>query len=92
MRIVIWTDVDGYKHRSAIRDFDPDELAEHGISQDPPTIHDLDWEAIKRDLHNSLITRGLYDYNDVVRTQNGVTGAIISAMRGRLVTLYKRRR
>ena len=92
MRMVIWDDADGYKHRSAVRDFDSDELAMHGISQDPPTIEDLDWEAIKRDLHNSLVNRGLFDYKDLIRTQNGVTGAIMSALRGRLIELYKRRR
>jgi len=92
MRMVIWEDASGYKHRSAVRDWDSDELAMHGISQDPPTVDDLDWEAIKRDLHNSLVLRGLFDYNDLVREQNGVTGAILSALRGRVIGLYKRRR
>jgi len=92
MRMVIWEDIYGYKRRSAVRDFDRDELAEYGISQDPPTLDDLDWDAIKRDLHNALVSRGIFDYNDVTRTQNGVTGAILSAMRGKLITLYKRRR
>ena len=92
MRMVIWEDDSGYKHRSAVRDFDSDELAMYGILQDPPMIEDLDWDTIKRDLHNSLVTRGLFDYNDLVRTQNGVTGAIMSALRSRLIGLYKQRR
>ena len=92
MRFVVWEDEQGLRHRSVIRDDDPDELAKKCIPQDPPLIHDLDWDEIKRDLHNALVDRGLFDYNDLVHSQNGVTGAIMSVLRSRTIALYKQRR
>lgn len=92
MRFVIWEDEQGLRHRSVIRDDDPDELAEKCIPQDPPDINDLDWDEIKRDLHNALVSRGLFNYDDLIHSQNGVTGAIMTALRSRLIALYKQRR
>ena len=92
MRLVSWVDKDGWKHRSLVKDDDPDDCAPHGIPQDPPDVHDLDWDGIKRDLHNRLVDLGLYDYADLVKQQTGVTSATLSALRKRVVELYKQRR
>lgn len=92
MRLVSWIDEDGWKHRSLVKDDDPDSYAPHGVPQDVPDINDLDWDGIKRDLHNRLVDLGLYNYDDLVKQRTGVTGAILFALRGRAIALYKQRR
>lgn len=89
MKIVVWTDKDGYNHRSLLRDSDPDSIASSGVPLDPPSVDQLDWEGIKRDLHNALIDRGLHDMQDVQKQQNGVTSSIISVLKRPLMSLYK---
>ena len=92
MRMVIWTDEDGYMHRSMLKDNEFDNMAPNSTKQDPPSIEDLDWNKIKRDLHNALVGRGVFDYEDVIVQQSGVTGAILDAMRRPVLHLYKKRR
>jgi len=88
MKLVRWEDDRGYKHRSLVRDDDPDEMAPQGILQDPPNLDELDWEAIKRDLHNGLVNSGLISWRNVQEIR-GLRGAILSAMKRRLVQLYR---
>lgn len=92
MRVVYWTDDDEYKHRSYVRDNVPDELAHEETLQDPPNVERLDWDEIKRVLHNQLVDRELFTYDDLVRQQDGVTGAILAALKTRLINLFKERR
>jgi hypothetical protein len=91
MRTVTWTDQRGWKHRSLVRDGDPDELAPQGLLHDPPNLELLDWEAVKQDLHNALAAQGLYTWSDVQRrgAEDGLRGAILSAVRKRLINLYR---
>ena len=42
MREVEWTDKDGFRHRSLVRDTDPDSAAPSGILKDPPDLDGLD--------------------------------------------------
>lgn len=88
MRLVQWTDKHGYKHRSLVRDDDPDEMASQGILQDPPSLDELDWEAIKRDIHNRLVDAGLVSWRDV-QEKRGLRGAILSSMKRELIQLYR---
>ena len=88
MRVVTWTDKNGYKHRSLVRDDDPDEMASQGVLQDPPSLEELDWEGIKQDIHNALVDGGLISWRDV-QEKRGLRGAILSAMKRRLVYLYR---
>ena len=88
MRRVTWTDDRGYKHSSLVRDGDPDEMASQGVLQDPPNLEELDWEGVKRDLHNSLVDLGLISWRNVQEIR-GLRGAILSAMKRRLVSLYR---
>lgn len=89
MRQVEWTDEKGWKHLSLIRDNDPDEMAPHGIKSDPPDIEQLDWDQIKKELHNSLVNRRLVNWQDVQQQGEGIKGAILSALRRRIIDLYK---
>jgi predicted nuclease with TOPRIM domain len=88
MKLVTWIDKHGYKHRSLVRDDDSDEMGPQGILQDPPNLEELDWEGIKLDLHNALVSAGLFTWRDV-QEKRGLRGAILSAMKRRLVYLYR---
>ncbi|RPJ40039.1 MAG: hypothetical protein EHM35_00085 [Planctomycetaceae bacterium] len=89
MRTVTWTDRNGCKHRSLVRDTDPDDAAPQGILQDPPDLERMDWDAVKRDLHNALVDAGLYSWREVQGQGDGLRGALLSATRKRLIALYR---
>jgi len=88
MKRVEWTDEQGKKHSRLVQDNilqDPDE----GIPLEPPDIERLDWEAIKRTLHNELFHRGLIDWQAVQRSGNGLQAAILAALHRKLQDLYR---
>jgi hypothetical protein len=89
MRLVIWMDDEGYKRRSLVRDNDPDSLAPAGVPCDPPDLDRLDWDELKRQLHNILVDRGLSTWEEVMVSQNGVTSSIVSVMKGPIIGLYR---
>ena len=89
MRTVIWEDRNGYTRASLIRDGDPDEAAEYGIPIEAPNLDYINFEEVKRDLHNELVRRGLFTHKDVQRQQRGVTASIIAVLKKRVVDTYK---
>jgi hypothetical protein len=91
MREVVWTDERGYKRVSRVRDGDPDSLAQAGIPVELVNLDELDWDSMKRELHNLLVDRRLYDWNAVQAAQNGVTSAIVRVFKRPVVNLYRRR-
>ena len=91
MRIVIQEDRFGYKRAYWVKNEDSDDMAEQGIPLNPPDLDLLEWEEVKKDLHNTLVNRGLFTWMDVQRAQKGVTAAILAAMRKRMMMLYRNR-
>jgi len=90
MKVVVWTDRLGMKHRSVLQDDMPDNRPKDGYLSDPPdVVHELNWNAISIELHNELVNRGLFTYQDIIYSQNGLTGAILSAIRKKVKNLYK---
>lgn len=90
MRVVIYTDERGIMHRSLIRDQDPDSMAESGIPDDPPdVIGGIDWDSVAVELHNLLIQRGVINWDTAVRMQNGLSSAILSVLKPKVVQLYR---
>ena len=89
MRRVIWEDRNGYLRASLVRDTDPDEMAEQGVPVDLPSLDGINWEEVKRELNNELIRRGLFTWNDVMRSQNGVTASVNRIISRQLALLYK---
>lgn len=89
MKAVIWEDKHGYKHRSLVLDEDPDDAGPQGLPADPPNVRELDWEAIQRDLHNALVEMGAINWNDVQAKRLDLRGAILRAMKTRLIELYR---
>lgn len=89
MRLVKWTDKNGYRRQSLLRDGDPDSEAQSGIPQDPPDLSQLDWAAIAKEMHNLFIDRGLITWNDVQASHNGVSAVIQTVLKRRIVELFK---
>lgn len=90
MKLVSWTDENGWMHRSLLRDIDHDPS--RGILQDPPDINQLDWESIKRTLHNQLVARDIFTASDLNKpqAQQAIPGAVLAALRKPLIELYRR--
>lgn len=89
MRLVQWTDDRGYYRLSYLRDDDPDELAPQGVPANPPDINSLDWEEIKRELHNHLVSARLLSWKDVQDSQRGVTTVVNAVVKRRLLVLFR---
>lgn len=92
MRQVEWTDRAGYNHRSLVRDNDPDDMAEQGIPLDPPDLNQIDWEMVRRDLHNALLHNEMVKWDDIPLRPNGISNAIKTSMKRQVVNLYRDRR
>lgn len=92
MKTVEWTDAQGYKHRALIRDDDLPTVAYagHGISADPPDVNRIDWETVKRDLHNLLLAHGLTTFEDVNTSAAPLGAVLIKAIKAQVIGLFKR--
>lgn len=89
MRLVKWTDDAGYNHLSLVRDGDPNDEAQWGVVQDPPDLHQLDWDAIVKEMHNLLVDRGLITWQDVQMSGNGVSAMIQTVLKRKIISLYR---
>ena len=89
MKLVQWKDARGFFHLSLLRQDDPNSDAPQGLPQDPPDLSAIDWKAVMRDLHNELVVRRLVTLDDVMRSQSGLTAAILASLKQRLVALYR---
>ena len=87
MRLIKYTDDNGYKHLKWVRDHDPDSAS--GIPGDPPDLNNLDWEEIKKELHNSLVEKGLVDWSAVQASQTGLSSTIVTVLKRRLIIMYR---
>jgi hypothetical protein len=76
VRLVEYTDADGYKHLSWLRDRDPDEDAPRGLPHDPPPVDSLGLdEATARDLHNRLVDGRLVTWHNSTEFKDGLNRA-----------------
>ena len=88
MRTVIWEDRNGYKHRSLVRDDDPDEAAPQGIMQDPPDLHMMDIEGILRDMHNRFVETGIWSWHEMQKANN-LQNIIFRTVKPRVIGLFR---
>lgn len=91
MKKVIWMDKSGWKHVSWVRDNDPEEMYSKGIPDDPPNFDDI-FEEAKREFNNILIDMEILCYNDLERVQNGLTSAILSILKSKIINRFKTKR
>ncbi len=87
MKILVWEDEHGYKYRSLVRN--GDDSPEIGLPDNIPDLDQIDWEQVKKELHNRLTENELITWKDVQLSQNGVTSAILSVLKRRIISLYK---
>jgi hypothetical protein len=59
-----------------------------GIPCEPPDINQIDWEAVKRELHNLLVERQMDGMAAVQRKPELLKSAAQSVLYKRLVALY----
>ncbi len=90
MKIVGWSDNRGYNHKAVVRDSDPESAATLGIPCDPPNLDMLDWDGLKRDLHNHLLDMDLTSWENLVKYDGAIASAISRTFKRPLVNLYKR--
>lgn len=88
-KIIELTDEDGYKRRYLVNEDDKDNAAEVGLDVGVPDLNQLDWEGIKRDLHNQLFDKRLFTIEDVRRQELGITTALRSVFLRNITNLYK---
>lgn len=86
MKIATYTDEKGYKRRVICKDGVP---VEYGIPQEPPDLSQIDWEEVKKELHNILVDRELITLKDVHKAGNAVTSGILKVLKRRVINLYR---
>jgi hypothetical protein len=88
MRVVIWEDRRGYKHRSLVPDSMSDDDAKLGILQDPPDLHLADWEAAMKAMHNRFVEMGIYSWDEIQKANN-LQNIIFSAVKPVIIGLFR---
>jgi len=88
MKPIIWTDSNGRKRRSLIKDGDGIEMAKYGVPADPPDIRSLDIEALLNEIESLQYQYGLYTWRAALDNQVGMQ-AIINAFKRKLLELYR---
>ena len=73
MRPIVTTDRYGWKRRYFVRDTDGDEMALHGVPAGPPDLHDLDWEAMMKEISNAFVDQGLFTWKDINNSNVGLS-------------------
>lgn len=88
MKVIEWTDKDGFLRRSMLRDGDNENFPQIGVPMEPPPVREI-IESSVVELHNELMRRGLMTLKDVEDSGNALTGAILTVFRAKLINLYK---
>lgn len=89
MREVDWTDKNGWRRRSVVRDDQDDADAPGGVQLGPPDVRGLDWEGVSRDLHNLLFDHGLFTWDDLQRSKVSLVTICESVLRRRVIMLFR---
>lgn len=92
LKFVMWTDPDGRQWRTAIPDSAPDHEAKRGVPAGPPSLEPLGLPLdVEVRLHNELVARRIFTYDDARKRRADVANALSSALKadtGRIVDLY----
>ena len=91
MKLVITKDDKGYLHRMWITEDMDEKDAYMGLLDDPPNLDELDWEQIKRELHNLLVKRAIISIDSPVELQN-LSNTIVSVVQPKIVALLRQKK
>lgn len=89
MKLVTYTDSNGWKRRSLIREDMLPEQAIQGVPRNPPDVNQIDCEEMLRELNNLLIDRGLFTIADLNQNPNSLRNAVEVVLYKKLMGLYK---
>lgn len=89
MKLIEWTDDEGWKHLSFVKDNEGPGKGPEGINSDPPDVNEIDWYSIKMELHNRLVEKRLTDWSKVQKEQNAISSILQSIIKRHLVALYR---
>jgi hypothetical protein len=87
MRIVNFTDKKGYLRSAWVKEEDPDSMAKYGIPVEIPDLEMLDWDGLKRDMHNALTQAEFYTLEDVMKAGNAF-GPAVTVLKRYLTNFY----
>jgi len=89
MKKIVITDGEGYMRRVIAKDTDSDaQAAKFGISDGPPDLRQLDWDAIVKEINNTLVKDGIFTWHDVQSSPNGLRGAF-AVIKRHIIALYR---
>ena len=88
MRYVEWLDDEGCKRLSMLRDSDSDDMARQGVPVRTIDVDEIDWIAVKRELHNEMVERRLLTWKDV-QQKGGLRGLVALTLQRELIRLLK---
>ena len=91
LKTIEWTDERGWMHRALVRDDDgvTQAMAGIGISLDPPDVDHINWEGVKRDLHNLLVLHKITSWDHIKATNPHFAGVLIKALKKHVIMLFK---
>lgn len=87
MKLLTFTDDEGYNHKSLVRDNDTDPSI--GLIQSPPDLRQLDWEAIARNIHNALLEREIFTIQDAQIRSTELSQIILAKVVKPIYALYQ---
>jgi len=88
--IKTWQDENGFLRAVWIPDNRPDLPISAGVPVGAD-LSEIDWQAVHKEIHNLLIERGLIDWNDVQHQQTGVTSAILSVLKPKIIQCFRKK-
>lgn len=88
MKTVVYEEASGKLHRVTLPDSMEAALAEQGIPGDPPDINLLDWDALRIQLHNSLVKNDLFALSDLQRNDK-LKNVILTTFQRPITNLYR---
>ena len=80
----VYTDDDGYKRAELVQPGDPPG---QGVPSMPPSLDDLPWDDIKRDIHNILVDQEVLTWADWQSLQTPMVA--LNPLRRALIELYQ---
>lgn len=88
MKAVIWTDDNGRKRRSLIKDNDGLEKARYGIPDEAPDVRSIDLDALFKEIEALQYEYGLFNWRAALNNQAGVQ-ACINVFKRKFLELYR---
>lgn len=87
MKTLTYTDPQGYKFNSVVRDSDTNPAI--GLLSGPPHLSQIDWPDIGLELHNTLLERGFVDIKSVQIRQTEFNQIILATVGKKIFRLYQ---